>query len=160
MRSLWPGGVVSGGFVEAGGQFVGEAVAVVGVAAPAGGVVPFPAVAGGIYVDGDDDGLLDGVDNLAGEFVGSAYAFLQGDVFFFGDQELGVVAFEQEVFHHGSGNFAVVLVLAEASVGRAFAGGVSPMAVPVNLEEDGCLVPGHAQKVFLHQSFDGVEADV
>ena len=61
--------------------------------------------------------------NLAGEFVGSAYAFLQGDVFLFGDQELGVVASELEVFHHGSGNFAVVLVLAEASVGRAFAGG-------------------------------------
>ena len=84
------------------------------------------------------DGLLDRLANLAGEFVAS----------------------ELEVFQHGSGNFAVVLVLAEASVGRAFAGGVSPMAVPVNLEEDGCLVPGHAQKVFLHQSFDGVEADV
>jgi len=25
--------------------------------------------------------------NLAGEFVGSAHAFFQGDVFFFGDQE-------------------------------------------------------------------------
>ena len=76
---------------------------------------------GRIYVDGNS--LLDGVANLAGEFVGSAYAFLQGDVFFFVDQELGVVAPELEVFHHGSGNFAVVLVLAEASVGRAFAGG-------------------------------------
>ena len=54
----------------------------VGVAAPAGGVVPFLAVAGGAYVDRDDDGLLDGVANLAGEFVGSAYAFLQGDAFF------------------------------------------------------------------------------
>ena len=43
------------------------------------------------------DGLLDGVANLAGEFVGSAYAFLQGDVFFFGDQELGVVASEPEM---------------------------------------------------------------
>lgn len=84
----------------------------------------------------------------------------QRDVFFFGDQELGVVASELEVFHYGSGNFAVVLVLTEASVGRAFAGGVFPMAVPVNLEEDGGLVPGHAQKVFLHQSFDGVEAVV
>ena len=30
------GEVLSGGFVEAGGQLVGEAVAVVGVAAPAG----------------------------------------------------------------------------------------------------------------------------
>ena len=34
------------------------------------------------------------------------------------------------------------------------------MAVPVNLEEDGRLVPGHAQEKFLHQSFDGVEAVV
>ena len=34
---------MSGGFVQAGGQFVGEAVAVVGVATPAGGV----------YVDGE-----------------------------------------------------------------------------------------------------------
>ena len=42
-----------GGFVEAGGQFVGEAVSLVGVAAPAGGVVPFLAVDGGVYVDGD-----------------------------------------------------------------------------------------------------------
>lgn len=91
------GEVVSGGFVQAGGQFVGEAVAVVSVAAPAGGVVPFLAVAGGVYVDGDDNSLLDGLANLAGEFVGSAYAFLQGDVFFFGDQELGVVASEPEM---------------------------------------------------------------
>ncbi len=40
-----------------------------------------------IYVDGDDDNLLERMANLAGEFVGSAHAFLQGDVFFFGDQE-------------------------------------------------------------------------
>ena len=74
-----------------------------------------------VHVDGDDDGLLNGMANLTGDSVGSAYAFLQGDVFLFGDQELGVVTSELEVFHHGSGNFAVVLVLAEASVGRAFA---------------------------------------
>ena len=74
-------------------------------------------------MDGDDNGLLDGVAYLAEEFVGSEHAFLQGYVFFFGDQELGAVASELEVFHYGSGNFAVVLVLAEASVGRAFAGG-------------------------------------
>ena len=66
--------MLSGGFVQAGGKLVGEAVAVVGVAAPAGGVVPFLAVAGSVYVDGD--GLLDGLANLGGEFVGSAYAFL------------------------------------------------------------------------------------
>ncbi len=84
----------------------------------------------------------------------------QRDVFFFGNQELGVVASELEVFHHSSGNFTVVLVLAEASVGRAFTRGVFPVAVPVNLEEDSRLVPGHAQEKSLHQSFDGVEAVV
>ena len=29
-----------------------------------------------VHVEGDDDGLLDGVANLAGEFVGSEYALL------------------------------------------------------------------------------------
>ena len=33
-----------------------------------------------VYVEGN--GLLEGVAYLAGEFVGSEYAFLQGDVFF------------------------------------------------------------------------------
>ena len=32
-------------------------------------------------MDGDNDGLLNGMANLTGESVGSAYAFLQGDVF-------------------------------------------------------------------------------
>lgn len=31
---------------------------------------------GRVHVDGDDNSLLDGLANLAGEFVGSAYAFL------------------------------------------------------------------------------------
>ena len=34
-----------------------------------------------VYVDGN--GLLEEVANLAGEFVGSAHAFIQGDVFFY-----------------------------------------------------------------------------
>ncbi len=92
-----------------GGFQVGVAVGVVGAEFVAGEVVP--------------GGFVEAGGQFVGELVGSAYAFLQGDVFFFGDQELGVVASELEVFHHGSGNFAVVLVLAEASVGRAFAGG-------------------------------------
>ena len=74
-------------------------------------------------MDANDDGFLYGVANLAGEVVGPTYAFLQGDVLFFGDQEFGVVAAELEVFHHDSGNLTVVLVLPEASVGRAFARG-------------------------------------
>ena len=52
----------------------------VGVAAPAGGIVPAFAVAGGIHVDAHNDGLLHGVANLAGDLVGRAYAFLQGDI--------------------------------------------------------------------------------
>ena len=121
---LVTGKVFPCGFVQAGGQFVGEGVAKVGVAAPAGGVVPAFAVAGGIYVDANDDGFLYGVANLASEVVGPAYAFFEGDVLFFGDQEFGIDASELEVFYNCSCNLAVVLVLPEASVGRAFARGV------------------------------------
>ena len=84
--------------------FVGEAVAVVGVAAPAGGVVPAFAVAGDIHVDAHDDGFLHGVANLAGNLVGPVYAFFEGDVLHFGDQGFGVIAAQLEVFHHGFGN--------------------------------------------------------
>ena len=56
-------------------------------------------------------------------FVGASYEFFQGDVVVFGDQEFRINASELEVFHHGSGNLTVVLVLPEASVGRAFASG-------------------------------------
>ena len=34
-----------------------------------------------VHVDGDDDGLLDGEANLAGELVGSAHAFFHGEVY-------------------------------------------------------------------------------
>ena len=44
------GKVLVGGFVQAVGQFVGEAVAVVGVAAPAGGVVPADEPVGNVDV--------------------------------------------------------------------------------------------------------------
>ena len=43
------GEVLSGGFVQAGGQLVGEAVAVVGIATPAGGVMPFLAVSCDVF---------------------------------------------------------------------------------------------------------------
>ena len=110
-------------------------MAVVGVAAPAGGVVLFLAVSGGVYVDGDYYSLLHGPSNLTGDFVGASDAFFQGetvlkvkvppvrtenslsplyrgtdfstlaetfqtvwgDVFFFGDQEPGVIASYGEV---------------------------------------------------------------
>ena len=54
-------------------------MAVVGVAAPAGGVVLFLAVSGGVYVDGDYYRLLHGPSNLTGDFVGASDAFFQGE---------------------------------------------------------------------------------
>ena len=54
-------------------------MAVVGVAAPAGGGVLFLAVSGGVYVDGDYYRLLHGPSNLTGDFVGASDAFFQGE---------------------------------------------------------------------------------
>lgn len=54
-------------------------MAVVGVAAPAGGVVLFLAVSDGVYVDGDYYRLLHGPSNLTGDFVGASDAFFQGE---------------------------------------------------------------------------------
>ena len=84
----------AGGLVEAGGEGVGEGVAFGGVAGPAGGGVPAGAVAGGVDVDGDEKDVGFAVGGAVG--VGAAYAFLEGDVFCFGDEELGVVAFVLE----------------------------------------------------------------
>ena len=75
-------------------------------------------------MDAHDDGFLYGVANLAGDFVCPAHAFFQGNVVAFGDQEFGIDASELEVLYDCSGNLAVVLVLPEASVGRAFARGI------------------------------------
>lgn len=58
--------------------------------------------------------------------IDATAALFKGKVLFFWNQEFCIDASELEVFHHGSGNFAVVLVLTEASVGRAFAGGYFP----------------------------------
>lgn len=123
------GKVFSGLLVQAIGQLVREGVAVVGVGALAGGVVPHKAASGGIYVDGCQQCLLHGPSNLAGDIVGPAHAFLQGDVFLFGNQEFGIIATAPEVLHYGAGNFTVVLILPEASVRRAFARGFHPVAI-------------------------------
>ena len=80
-------------------------------------------------MDAHDDGFLYGVANLAGDFVCPAHAFFQGNVVAFGDQEFDIDASELEVLYDCSGNLAVVLVLPEASVGRAFARGFNPVAV-------------------------------
>ncbi len=61
-----PRQMLSGRLVEAVGQLIGQGVSVVGVGAPAGGIVPHQATAGRIDVDGYQKGLLDGMTYLAG----------------------------------------------------------------------------------------------
>ena len=70
------------------GRAVGVAFA--GVAGPAGGGVRSGAVAGGVDVDADKDDVGFAEGGAVG--VDAADAFFEGDVFGFGDEELGVVA--------------------------------------------------------------------
>ena len=56
--------------------------------------------------------------------VGAADAFFEGDVFGFGDEELGVVAFAVEGCEDLVGEVAGVGVFEEFAVWGAFAGGV------------------------------------
>ena len=53
--------------------------------------MPAGAVAGGVDVDGDEEDVSGALGCADG--VGAADAFFEGDVFGFGDEELGVVAF-------------------------------------------------------------------
>ena len=103
---------VAGGLVEAGGEGVGEGVAFGGVAGPAGGV----------DVEGDEEDVGGALGCADG--VGEAYAFFEGDVFGFGDEELGVVAFGLEGCEDLVGEVAGVGVFEEGAVWGAFAGGV------------------------------------
>ena len=108
--------------VEAVGEGVGEGVAFGGVAGPAGGGVPAGAVAGGVDVDGDEENVGGALGCANG--VGAADAFFEGDVFGFGDEELGVVAFGLEGCEDLVGEVAGVDVFEEGAVWGAFAGGV------------------------------------
>ena len=113
---------VAGGLVETGGEGIGEGVAFGGVAGPAGGGVPAGAVAGGVDVDGDEEDI--GAALGCADGVGAADAFFEGDVFGFGDEELGVVAFVLKGCEDLVGEVAGVGVFEEFAVWGAFAGGV------------------------------------
>ena len=101
--------------VEAVGEDVGEGVAFGGVAGPAGGSVPAGAVAGGVDVEGDEEDVGGALGCADG--VGAANAFFEGDVFGFGDEELGVVAFAVEGCEDLVGEVAGVGVFEEGAVG-------------------------------------------
>ncbi len=61
-----------GSFVEAGGQSIGQGVSPGGVGAPAGGIVPAVAPAGGVGVDGDEDDVVPAEESA--EFIDAAAA--------------------------------------------------------------------------------------
>lgn len=118
-----------GGFVQTGGQIVGLCVPGESVSAPASGVVPHSAVADCIDVDADDEGVVGFVTVTDGHTVDAPAAFLQRDVLLLGHDERRVVTTALEMLHDGASNQAVVLILPEASVRRAFAKGFDPVAV-------------------------------
>ena len=95
--------------VEAGGEGIGPGVAMGGVGAPAGGVVPAVAVAGGVGVDGDEDDVV--LAELAAPLVHAAAALGQGDVPFLRDKEFGVDAVDSSWsdpgLTMGSGNYSI-----------------------------------------------------
>lgn len=123
------GKVSLGGFVQAGSQLVGLCVPWESVGTPASSTVPHTAAAGCIDVDADDKGVVGLVAVADGYTVDASAAFLQGDVLIFGHDKGGIVATTLQMLHDGASNQAVVLVLPEASVGRAFARGFDPVAV-------------------------------
>ena len=82
---------------------------------------------GCIGMDDDDDGVLNGTTNLAGEFVCASYPFRQRNIFFLRNKDLDFVAAQAQVFCGGVNDDTVEFVLSEASVRRAFAGGVDAM---------------------------------
>ncbi len=111
---------VAGGLVEAGGEDVGEGVAF------GGGGVPAGAVAGGVDVEGDEEDVGGALGCADG--VGAADAFFEGDVFGFGDEELGVVAFGLEGCEDLVGEVAGVGVFEEGAVWGAYTFGLDAVA--------------------------------
>ena len=81
------GKVAAGGLVEAGGEGVGAGVATGGVGAPAGGIVPAVAPAGGVGVNGDVEHVV--LAQAPAVVAHAAAALGQRDVGLFGDEEGG-----------------------------------------------------------------------
>ena len=116
------GDVELGGVIEAGGEAVGRGVLGRGVGAPAGGVVPAVAFAGSVAVDGNEDDVLfaEGV----AEAVDAVAALEEANVFFFRDQEFGVVAPGLESGDDAAGKKPVLGVFQETAVGTPLSLGV------------------------------------
>ena len=78
-------------------------------------------------MDGNQPGIA-GSEKQAG-LIDAAAALLQRDVGLFRHDELGPYAPHGEMFQHGYGDDAIVLILEELSVGRAFARGFDTVAI-------------------------------
>lgn len=61
--------------------------------------------------------------DLASDFVYTPAALLQGDILHFWNHQFGIIAAQFEMLNNSCSNLTVVLVLPEASAGRAFARG-------------------------------------
>jgi len=118
------GQVEFGGFIEACGEGIGPGVAPRGVGAPAGGVVPAVAPAGGVGVDGDEDDVVPAEE---------AAMLGQRDVFLLGNEEGGVVAEVGEGGDDAGCDESVPGVFPEEPVGAVLARRVDAVAV---VEED------------------------
>ena len=80
-------------------------------------------------MDTDDEGVVGFVTVANGYTIDAPAPFFEGDVFLLGYDEGCNVASELEMLDDAASNQAVVLVLPEASVRRAFAWGSGPVAV-------------------------------
>jgi len=96
------------------GQLVSLSLAFARVAAPARGIVPSVASAGGIHVDGNQADVQ--AAQLGANAVHPFAAFRQGNVFVFWYQERGIVMFSLEFGHNPPGNFPVVGPFKETAV--------------------------------------------
>lgn len=82
-----------------------------------------------IDVDTHHEGIVGFVPVPDSDAVDASAAFLQGDIFFFRNDQRCVIAPALQVFHDGAGNQSVVSILPEASVRRAFARSVDSVAI-------------------------------
>ena len=103
-----------GGGAETIGQLVTFRLTLACVAAPARGIVPFVAPAGGIHVDGNQADVP--AAQLGANAVDSFAALGQRDVFVFRDQQGSVEVFGLEGGHNSPGDFAVVRPFKETAV--------------------------------------------
>lgn len=96
------------------GKFVSLRLAIARVAAPARGIVPFVATAGGVHVDGNETDVP--AAQLGANAVDSAAALGERNVFGFWDQQGREVAPLLEFCVHTAGNLSIVRPFKETAV--------------------------------------------